>query len=218
MQKMFLTIILSIVLAFSAQAQVFDADSDMPQEEISRDNLSPKEKKALQEFEASGEMEKIKAESSDSPFIPAETKIENDEEPEKVYDNSVGKILEFKVVNGKIQYADPKDRKILIYMENFKVERGMDGIARCSMRIYVLNDLTERINTFGFRLIWPEISTALQMKKVNPGVRTYNDIMLLGNGCFTMDKTPTVEVNRCRVKGKTQEQCASAVHWFKKDR
>ena len=28
------------------------------------------------------------------------------------------------------------------------------------------------------------------------------------------DKAPTIEVNRCRVKGMTQEQCADAVKWF----
>jgi hypothetical protein len=64
-------------------------------------------------------------------------------------------------------------------------------------------------------LIWPEISTSLDLTKVNPGVRTYRDIMLLGDGCFSMDKNPTIEVNRCRVKGKTEEECANAVKWFK---
>ena len=52
------------------------------------------------------------------------------------------------------------------------------------------------------------------MNRLNPGVRTYKDVVLLGEGCFNLDKAPTVEVNRCRVKGMTQEQCADAVKWF----
>ncbi|MBR1825069.1 MAG: hypothetical protein IJ770_00580 [Alphaproteobacteria bacterium] len=219
MQKIILAIVSAMFVTFAANAQVFETDDGEPKMEVSpQAKQRQEEDKMLKELEKTGELQKLQ-EFSDSPFVQAEVNLNDEnEEPEKVYDNSIGKIMEFKIVNGKVIYADPDDRKILIYTENFKVERGIDGMARCSMRIYVLNDLKERINTFAFKLIWPEISTAMQMKKVNPGVRTYNDIMLLGNGCFSMDKTPTIEVNRCRVKGKTQEQCANAVHWFKKDR
>lgn len=139
----------------------------------------------------------------------------NESKPEEpVYDNSEGKVISYKVVNGKIVHD--KERKILISYDDFSVSRGMDNLVRCKMRIYVLNDLTERINSFGIKLIWPEITTAINLVKVNPGVRTYRDVMLLGDGCFSMDKNPTIEVNRCRVKGKTEEQCANAVKWYKK--
>ena len=90
----------------------------------------------------------------------------------------------------------------------------MDNLVHCSFRLYVLNDMTEKLSNISLKLKWPEISTNVQMVQVNPGVRTYIDTMLLGNGCYTMDKTPVIEVNRCRVKGKTEEQCAAAVHWF----
>ncbi len=133
---------------------------------------------------------------------------------EPVYDNSEGKVVSFKVVNGKIVHDN--ERKILVSYDDFSVSRGMDNLVRCKMRIYVLNDMTERINNFGIKLIWPEITTAINLVKVNPGVRTYRDVMLLGDGCFSMDKNPTIEVNRCRVKGKTEEQCANAVKWYKK--
>ena len=55
------------------------------------------------------------------------------------------------------------------------------------------------------------------MNRVNPGVRTYMDVMLLGEGCFSMDKTPTIEVNRCRVKGMSEDKCSDAIRWFKKN-
>lgn len=135
--------------------------------------------------------------------------------PEPTYDNTDGKVIGFKIIKGKVVFDDDKDRKILVFYDDFSISKGMDNLVRCKMRIYVLNDMTERLNNFGFKLIWPEISTSINLVKVNPGVKTYRDIMLLGDGCFSMDKNPTIEVNRCRVKGKTEEECAGAVKWFR---
>ncbi len=132
---------------------------------------------------------------------------------DKKYDNSQQKAFSFKIVNGEI--VPDNKRSILISYEDYQINRSFDNWMRCSMRIYVLNDLTEKINNFSFKLHWPEISTTVQMNRLNPGVRTYKDIVLLGNGCLHMDKTPTIEVNRCRVKGMSQEECADAVKWYR---
>ena len=132
---------------------------------------------------------------------------------EKKYDNTERKVFTLKMVNGEIVTDNPP-RSILISYENYQINKSFDNWIRCSLRIYVLNDLTERINNFSFKLHWPEMDTSIQMNRLNPGVRTYKDVVLLGEGCFNLDKAPTVEVNRCRVKGMTQEQCADAVKWF----
>lgn len=142
--------------------------------------------------------------------LGAETRVD-----ENKYDNSMGKVFQFKIVNGDVVFDD--ERKVLVSYENYKVERGMDGIVRCSMRLYVLNDFLVSINNLGLKLKWPEISTNLNMSKINPGVKTYMDVMLLGEGCLSMDKAPTIEVNRCRVKGMSEEKCADAIRWFKKN-
>lgn len=133
---------------------------------------------------------------------------------DKKYDNRAGRVFSFRIKDGKVEFEDNKDRKILVWYEDFKVIKGMDGIVRCSIRVYVFNDMVERISNLGFKIIWPNIRTGINMTKVNPGVRTYTDTMLLGDGCFTMDKTPVLEVNRCRVKGMSEDKCADAVHWF----
>ena len=138
------------------------------------------------------------------------------EEKSEEYNNSSPKIVSFKIVNGEVILDEEKERSILIYYDNYQVHRGLDEYVRCSMRIYVLNDLKEKISSLGFKLYWPEISTSIQMNQLNPGVRTYKDIMLMGDGCFALDKAPTIEVNRCRVKGMSQEKCADAVKWYEK--
>ena len=198
----------------NAKAQTFATDSGIadtavPNEEASSPSVTAEEAPS-KASDAPKQRQNELMEDADVNIGEARKK-----ETEKKYDNSVGRIIEYKIVDGDIVFKNDDDRKVLIYYENYKVEKGMDNLVRCSMRIYVLNDLTERINNLSFKLIWPEISTSLQMARINPGVRTYQDIMLLGNGCFSMDKTPTLEINRCRVKGKTEEQCANTVKWFK---
>ena len=133
---------------------------------------------------------------------------------DKKYDNTYGHVFTFRLKDGRVEFDDNSKRQVLIWYEDFKVIKGMDGLVRCSIRVYVFNDMTERISSLGFKLIWPKIRTGVNMRKVNPGVRTHFDTMLLGDGCFTMDKTPVIEVNRCRVKGMSEEKCADAVHWF----
>ncbi|MBP5352584.1 MAG: hypothetical protein J6Y91_02325 [Alphaproteobacteria bacterium] len=162
----------------------------------------------------------VAADDEEEPlFTPAKAKLSGDDaENDKKYDNSRGKVIHFKIVNNEVVFEEDKERNILIYYEDYKVTRGLDKIVRCSMRIYVLNDLETKISNLGFKLKWQGISTSLQMLQINPGVSTYTDIMLLGEGCFTMDKAPNVEVNRCRVKGMTQEQCADRVKWFARNR
>ncbi|MBO6281996.1 MAG: hypothetical protein J6N49_05660 [Alphaproteobacteria bacterium] len=133
---------------------------------------------------------------------------------EKKYDNRAGSVFTFRMKDGKIEFEDNTDRKVLVWYENYNVIKGMDGMVRCSIRVYVFNDMVERISSLGFKIIWPGISAGISMNKVNPGVRTHVDTLLLGDGCFTMDKTPVIEVNRCRVRGMSEDKCADAVHWF----
>lgn len=143
------------------------------------------------------------------------TNFDNEDLSEKKYDNTNRKVYSFKIVNDKVVYDENEKRSILVSYDSFQVHKSFDTMVRCSIRVYVLNDFTDRITDFSFKLHWPDISTSVQMNRLNPGVRTYKDIMLLGDGCFSLDKTPTIEVNRCRAKGMTENQCADAVKWYK---
>ena len=96
------------------------------------------------------------------------------------------------------------------------IEMKVMGIAfdvRTNSPIVVLNDLETRVSDLSLKLHWPELSTVVQMNRMNPGVKTYKDIMLLGKGCMNIDSVPTIEVNRCRVKGMTQDECADRIRW-----
>ena len=158
----------------------------------------------------------VKKEKTDAGKVVVDTvekKFGPEEKKEETIDNTYGAVISFHFEGDNVVFDDK--RNIFVYYDNYKVERGLDGLVRCTMRIYVLNDLKERINSLGLKLKWPEISTTIQMSRVTPGVRTYTDVMLLGEGCYTMDKSPTIEVNRCRVKGMSEDKCADAIRWFR---
>ncbi len=123
-------------------------------------------------------------------------------------------VFHFKIVNDKVTVDDPDKRNILVYYDNYRIIRSFDKLTKCSIRVYVINDLKEKITSLGFKLHWPDISTAVEMVQVKPGVKTYTDLMLLGDGCLRLDKIPTIEVNRCRVKGMSQDACADAIKWM----
>lgn len=142
-------------------------------------------------------------------------KFENKKKPQPTRDTEERSVYSFKVVNGEIVVDENADRNILVYYGNYKINQRFDNWISCSIRMYVLNDLQTKITSFGAKLHWPDISTTIQMNHLEPGIKNYKDIMLLGEGCLHLDKTPTIEVNRCRVKGMSQEDCANAVKWFR---
>ncbi len=104
--------------------------------------------------------------------------------------------------------------RIMLYMRNFKISRNINGIPNCNMRFYVLSTLSEKITNISYRLKWPSIETALSFDNVQPNSAMYFDYSLLGNGCYNMDKAPNIIVNRCRVKGMSQQTCANAIEWL----
>ena len=207
-----------LLTSIEAQAQTFAPGANSPvkaktPEPAVEQPQSSAEYGANYASPASSEEESV---AEKGEFVKSvEKNFGEEKKEEKKYDNTYGKVYQIRIENGKVVYDN--ERKILVYYDDYKVERGMDNIVRCSMCIYVLNDLTEHISNLALKLKWPEISTNVQMNRVNPGVRTYMDIMLLGEGCFSMDKTPTIEVNRCRVKGMSEDKCADAIRWFKKN-
>ena len=94
--------------------------------------------------------------------------------------------------------------------------RTMSGMVMCDVKFIVLTTLDQKINNLSFRLKWPGMETSLSYNDVNPNEETYFPYTLVGDGCYTMDKIPNVIVNRCRVKGLSQQQCANKIRWLKR--
>lgn len=108
------------------------------------------------------------------------------------------------------------DRFIFVYYQDFNIRVSMSGTVMCDVRFVVLSTLDRKINNVSFKLNWQNMSTSLSYNNVAPNVDTYFDYTLVGDGCYSMDKAPNIVVNRCRVAGTTQEDCAKRIRWLRK--
>jgi hypothetical protein len=122
-------------------------------------------------------------------------------------------VVQIRFVGNEVVIDDKP--KTLLYMRNFKISQTLDGKTNCSMRFFVRSSATEKITNLSFRLKWPKIETALSFDDVMPNVATYFDYSLIGDGCYSMDSAPNIIVNRCRIKGMSQRQCADTIQWIK---
>lgn len=116
--------------------------------------------------------------------------------------------------NGRLTAAATSS--IFLYYDNFSIRRGLMGDVSCDVRFYVMTTLDRKLSTLSVKLKWPKMETALNFMDVPPNVETYFDYTLVGDGCYSMDKTPNVIVNRCRVTKMSQEECAAKIKWLKK--
>ena len=68
-------------------------------------------------------------------------------------------------------------------MDNFSINKTLNGSILCSMRFYVYSTLENPISELSFRLKWPEIETPVTFIGVKQKQPTYFDYALAGKGC-----------------------------------
>ena len=105
---------------------------------------------------------------------------------------------------------------IFVFYDNFKVTNYLASGATCDVRFNILSNLDRKITALDIKLVWPGMTTALSFADVKPNTQTYYNYSLIGDGCYNMDKTPNIIVNRCRVKGMTAAECANKLVWLSK--
>ena len=132
-------------------------------------------------------------------------------QPNTVRNNNI-KYVEYKIADQN-NTSDDKEL-ILLYMKDFKVYRSASGQTRCSMQFAVSTTLKDKLTNLSYRLKWPKMETVLSFNDVPPQVENTFNYTLLGDGCYSMDKTPNIIINRCRAKGLSQRACAGKVRWI----
>ena len=122
-----------------------------------------------------------------------------------------------KVTVKEVQEVSPIDpnEKIYMYIRDFKISHNINGTISCNMRFYIYSKVKEKINNVSYRLKWPKIETPFSFSNVTPETPVYKEYTLLGDGCYDLDAAPNIIVNRCRIKGRTQQHCASIIQWTK---
>lgn len=104
---------------------------------------------------------------------------------------------------------------IFLYMTDFKISNNMQGYPQCSMKFFVNNTTNKKITNISYRLRWEDMETGVAFDNVEPNQPNFIAYTLLGKGCYNMDKAPNIVVNRCRIKGMSQKQCADIISWVK---
>jgi len=113
--------------------------------------------------------------------------------------------------------AEMKDEtSIFLFYSDFTVNRMMSGTVTCNVKFLILTTLNRKLNNLSVRLRWPDMETALSFSDVPPNQTMHYNYTLIGDGCYSMDKIPNIIVNRCRVKGLSQKDCAAKVRWLRK--
>ncbi|MBO4284910.1 MAG: hypothetical protein J5895_01590 [Alphaproteobacteria bacterium] len=106
-------------------------------------------------------------------------------------------------------------QEIRLALRDFKISKNLNGSITCDMKFYVYSTMKENISNISYRLKWPDMETPLSFDNVAPAKAQFRKYALLGKGCYNMDKIPNIIVNRCRIKGMSQQDCANAIRWVK---
>ena len=105
---------------------------------------------------------------------------------------------------------------IYLFYSDFNIGSMMNGATTCDVKFQILTTLDRKLSSLAIRLKWQDMDTPLTFIDVNPNQKYHMTYTLLGDGCYSMDKIPNIVINRCRVKGMTQEECAGRVRWIRK--
>lgn len=163
--------------------------------------------------------EEVKKAAPVSVARPQEVFIPKNELPQVVrptLDGSERGGIMMNAIVSENKQASTEEGQIFIYYKDFSVKRMLSGLVNCDLTFVVLTTLDRKISNISLKLKWPNLLTTLSYDDVNPNIETTFRYTLMGDGCYSLDKTPNIIVNRCRVKDMTQEQCASKIHWLKK--
>ena len=106
-----------------------------------------------------------------------------------------------------------KVTNIFLFYDQFKINHAFGNFTSCDVRFNILSNLDRKISQLDVKLVWPKMTTTLSFSNVSPSTQLYVDYTLLGEGCYSMDKSPNIVVNRCRAKGMTAVECAKKILW-----
>ncbi len=165
------------------------------------------------------------AQSSEPKGPPAKVEVENPEDyiykvmPRKLRPTldgvKRGTTSIYPIAYNGAEKAEDEPLIFLLYSD-FSVNKLLSGTVTCNVRFQIITTLDRKLTNLSVRLRWPDMETTLSFIDVPPNQMVHHDYTLIGDGCYSMDKIPNIIVNRCRVKGLSQTDCAAKIRWLKK--
>lgn len=165
------------------------------------------------------------AQTSEPKGPPAKVEVENPEDyVYKVMPRKLRPTLDgvkrgttsiYPIAYNGAEKAEDEPLIFLLYSD-FSVNKLLSGTVTCNVRFQIITTLDRKLTNLSVRLRWPDMETTLSFIDVPPNQMVHHDYTLIGDGCYSMDKIPNIIVNRCRVKGLSQTDCAAKIRWLKK--
>lgn len=210
--KLAVSVLISVLLVFPAYAQFFDSGTPKSEDGQSVDvQVKASEPVGVEKNVAkpmtAAQQAAMENQGKDpiSPFNYDKNDVSSQNNSEKS-DKPVVKLF------SKDKNSDKE--LILLYMKDYKVYKSPGGQTRCSMQFAIVTTLPTKVSNISYRLRWSNMETALSFNDVEPQIVNQYRYTLIGDGCYTMDKSPNIVINRCRVKGLSQKACAAKVRWI----
>ena len=150
-------------------------------------------------------------------------KIKNDEDSKintlnKLAEDAVKHIEVKKTANTK-SYEEMKaiptegELKIGVSKDSFKLTQDMLGRTVCTFGVTLESTLNKEIKTLALRLVYAETAFAFVFRDVKANGADERYISTRGDICYNLTGVPDIDINRCRIFGANDDECAKRIKW-----
>ncbi len=96
---------------------------------------------------------------------------------------------------------------------SFRLFKDIVGKMKCSFGVTLKSTLNKEINNFSLRLIYPHGTYAFIFRDIKAGGSDERFITTSGDICYNLSGVPDIDINRCRIYGASEKECAKRLIW-----
>ena len=209
MKSLRFALILAVMLSFSSYGVAQILDDEAVADDVETSNALVEEKDDHEEL-------------FDEMFAD---KINNETKKSKPY-NSLEKLAEDAVKNIEIKKAPKRksyeevkaiptegELKIGISKDSFKLSQDMLGRTVCTFGVTLESTLNKEIKTLALRLVYEQSAFAFVFRDVKANSADERYISTRGDICYNIAGVPDIDINRCRIFGANDDECAKRIKW-----
>lgn len=103
--------------------------------------------------------------------------------------------------------------KIGVSKDSFKLTQDMLGRTVCTFGVTLESTLNKEIKTLALRLVYTETAFAFVFRDVKANGSDERYISTRGDICYNLTGIPDIDINRCRIFGANDDECAKRIKW-----
>ena len=109
----------------------------------------------------------------------------------------------------------PLDGDIYLNIVNgsFKIFKNLAGKIRCRFSVRLKSDIDREIDIIALSLSYPKRSFAFIFRDATPKGELIETITTGGDICYDLSGAPDININKCRIKNTSNQDCAAHIKW-----